>query len=109
MDARKIRFLVELKAGSQTWRKDSTMEAPFPAVIMTELRANASGKVWPATIEVIEREVSQQKAKKEERKEDISVDLKVEKEAEGTSSSEDTSTAENKTEKPKKKPPIRKQ
>lgn len=103
MDVKRIRFAAELKVGGQTWRKGSILEAPFPSVITTELRAIASGKVWPATIEVLERETTPPpKNKKEEEESEKKLDV------EGTDNSEKKDSIV-KTKKEKVKPPLRKQ
>jgi len=106
MDAKKIKFLVELKIGSKMWRKDSTLEAPFPAPLQEEIRAVLSGRQWPPTIEIIER-IGSSPPPKTSKVEDIPVSMKVA--TKETSSSEALSTVESKKEKTKKKPPIRKQ
>jgi len=54
MDVKKIRFLTTLKAG-RVYPKGKIMDGPFPSQIMEELRAIASGKINPPTIEVLER------------------------------------------------------
>jgi hypothetical protein len=55
VDAEKVQMIVSLKFGERVYLKGTILTAPFPAEIVSELRANASVIPVLRTISIIER------------------------------------------------------